>query len=249
MITAKNNQKLKKVKKLLSSARERRESGLFVVEGIRLFSEAPKDMVETVFVSQDCPVDVSRFPNAEVVERKLFRELSDTVTPQGILAVVRQPDWTAFFRKKDEEIGAADKKILLLDGIRDPGNLGTIVRTAEAAGVLMIYMSPDCVDLFNPKVIRSTMGSIFRVPVRTVDLAAQITRLKAKGIPVYGSLLSAQQSYREVDLSGAGIIIGSEANGMSEAVAAAATSNLKIPMAGKVESLNAAVSAAILMFC
>ena len=121
-------------------------------------------------------------------------------------------------------------------------------RTAEAAGVEAVYMSPDCVDLFNPKVIRSTMGSIFRVPVKTADLVSVIERLKKNGMPVYGTSLQAKKSYKEIDPANAGIVIGSEANGISAAVAAATTDNVLIPMAGKVESLNAAVSAAIMMF-
>ena len=245
MITSKSNQKLKKVKKLLSSARERRDSGLFVIEGVRLFTEAPRELVETVFISQDCPVDVSSYPEVEMVERGIFRELSDTVTPQGILAIVKQPgagsESVLITEKKD-------RRLLLLDGIRDPGNLGTMIRTAEAAGVGAVWMSPDCVDLYNPKVIRSTMGSIFRVPAFVADLPDRISRLKAAGIPVYGTSLSAEKSYRDVDLSGAAIIIGSEANGISRAVSEAVTDNIRIPMHGKVESLNAAVSAAILMF-
>ena len=103
------------------------------------------------------------------MEHSLFRGLSDTVNPQGILAVVRKPVW---------EEPAGKGKTLLLDGIRDPGNLGTMIRTAEAAGVRGVYMSPDCVDLYNPKVIRSTMGSIFRVPCFLADLPSVIRELQ-----------------------------------------------------------------------
>lgn len=239
MITSKTNAKLKQVKKLLNSAKERRESGLFVVEGVRLFTEVPPELVEAVYYSPECPLDLSGYPQAEQVEKNIFRELSDTVNPQGILAVVRQPGLDPV---------QSNGKILILDGIRDPGNLGTMIRTAEAAGVKMVYMSPDCVDLFNPKVIRSTMGSIFRVPVKTSELTTVITRLKKAGIRVYGTSLSAEKSYKEVDLSAAAIIIGSEANGISDPVLKAASCLIKIPMMGKVESLNAAVSAAVLLF-
>ena len=171
-----------------------------------------------------------------------MRSISDTVSPQGIMAVVRQPEWNPGMPP------AGNGKILLLDGIRDPGNLGTIIRTAEAAGVRAVYLSPDCADQYNPKVIRSTMGSIFRVPVISADLIDVIRNLKSSGIKVYGTSLEAAATYREADLSDAAIIIGSEANGARKEVLDSASQCIKIPMAGQVESLNAAVSAAILMF-
>jgi len=244
MIVSKNNVKLKRVRKLLTSARERQVSGLFVAEGIRLVSEVPKELRKEVLVSdQAVNVELADFPDAEVVEQTVFKQLSDTVHPQGILAVVEKPVW-----KEDEVLAKKDGKVLLLDGIRDPGNLGTMIRTAEAAGVKAVYLSPDCVDLFNPKVIRSTMGSIFRVPVFSAELPTVIRRLLAEGMHVYAASLTARNSFREVDLGSAGIIIGSEASGVSEEVLRIVPEHIKIPMAGQVESLNAAVSAAILMF-
>lgn len=244
MITAKTNQQLKKVRKLLSSAKERRESGLFVIEGFRLFSEAPAELLETVFVSEEREGDFLREmkkpPQYEVVESGLFRGLSDTVNPQGVLAVLRQPS-----HGRPDFTGRS----LLLDGIRDPGNMGTIIRTAEAAGMAAVFLSPDCVDLYNPKVIRSTMGSIFRVPVYTMPLLPVIGELKKKETRVYATSLKAVRSYKEADLSRAAVVIGSEASGVSAEVMDACTDMIKIPMAGQVESLNAAVSAAILMFC
>ena len=241
MITSRSNVQIKKIRKLLSSAKERKVSGLFVTEGMRLTGEVPEKLLDSVYISAGLKADVSRFKNAETVDRDVFEGISDTVNPQGILAVVRQPEWNVSY--------SGNGRVLLLDGIRDPGNLGTIIRTAEAAGVDAVFMSPDCVDLYNPKVIRSTMGSIFRVPVVTADLINTIVRLKDAGRKVYGTSLSAAKSYREADLSAAAIVIGSEANGISDAVAGAVDENIMIPMAGQVESLNAAVSAAVLMFC
>jgi len=244
MITSRNNSKLKRVRKLLASARERRETGLFVAEGVRLVSEIPPELLEEVLVSGSAPAGISPDEGrTEVVEPTLFQQLSDTVHPQGILAVVRKPCW-----KESEALDKKTGKILLLDGVRDPGNLGTMIRTAEAAGVRAVYMSPDCVDLFNPKVIRSTMGSIFRVPVFSAPLPEVIQKLQQRGIRVYATALSAVKSFRDADLEQAGIVIGSEANGISREVAGCVQECIKIPMAGQVESLNAAVSAAILMF-
>lgn len=271
MIEAKTNQKLKRVRKLISSVKERKETGLFVAEGVRICSEAPQKLVDMVLVSEDCGLDISKYKNAEIVEKNIFRELSDTVNPQGVLAVLKQPAWNVRIKMtgaEDEEIlvknsstaehvrNSADDiliegrgRVLLLDGIRDPGNMGTIIRTAEAAGVKAVFMSPDCVDLYNPKVIRSTMGSIFRVPCITCQLVPVIGRLQEIGVNVYGTSLQTDKSFRDVDFTNAGIVIGSEAYGVSSEVSAAVTDNVKIPMAGAVESLNAAVSAAIMMFC
>ncbi len=241
-----------------------------MAEGVRICSEAPAELVDMVLVSEDCDLDVSKYKNAEIVEKNIFRELSDTVNPQGVLAVLRQRAWNIGIKRTDDVIclpnqSLPEKKetsahsadvvldgsgrVLLLDGIRDPGNMGTIVRTAEAAGVKAVFMSPDCVDLYNPKVIRSTMGSIFRVPCMTCQLVPVIRRLQEIGINVYGTSLQTDKSFRDVDFSNAGIVIGSEAYGVSPEVSAAVTDNVKIPMAGAVESLNAAVSAAIMMFC
>ena len=245
MITSGTNQKLKYVRKLLSSARERRESGLFVAEGARLFAEIPAPLVEAVYISEDYKGTRPAFPGkTEIVGSRIFRELSDTISPQGILAVVRQPDWSGKIR----ETSAGSGNFLLLDGIRDPGNLGTMIRTCEAAGVRGVYLSPDCVDLYNPKVIRSTMGSIFRVPAVTADLVHAAQRLKDAGIAVYATSMEARKTFREVPLKGAAVVIGSEAEGISERVFAAATDCIRIPMQGRIESLNAAVSAAILLF-
>ena len=271
MIESKTNQKLKKVRKLISSAKERKETGLFVAEGVRICSEAPAELVDMVLVSEECYLDISKYKNAEIVEKNIFRELSDTVNPQGVLAVLRQRSWNIGIKGADEVIcplnqAAHEKKeedfssnadvvlegrgrVLLLDGIRDPGNMGTIIRTAEAAGVKAVFMSPDCVDLYNPKVIRSTMGSVFRVPCITCQLVPVIGQLQKIGVNVYGTSLQTDKSFRDVDFTNAGIVIGSEAYGVSSEVSAAVTDNVKIPMAGAVESLNAAVSAAIMMFC
>ena len=243
MITSRSNQTLKRVRKLLSSAAERRKTGLFVAEGVRLCSEVPTELIEEILISEEAAdTGLSGLSSAEIVEKGLFRELSDTVNPQGVMAVVRKPR----FEKPDF---SDRKKILLLDGIRDPGNLGTMLRTAEAAGVGAVFLSPDCVDLYNPKVVRSTMGSIFRVPTYCSELPTVIGQLKKQGRSVYATCLDADRSFREVPLAEAAIVIGSEANGVSQEVLSAVPGRIRIPMEGNVESLNAAVAAAILMFC
>ncbi len=248
MISSRNNAKIKQVRKLLTSAKERRVKGQFVVEGVRIVREAPIDLVDQLFISEslfqsgEFPVDI--YENVEIVSDDVYRSFSDTVTPQGVLAVVSQPAY-----KLDASELSDSCLLLLLDGIRDPGNLGTIIRTAEAAGVDMVLMSEDCADIFNPKVIRSTMGSIFRVPFAVDDLVSVVEALKAEGVVVYGAALEDSVNFREVEFAEkAAVVIGNEANGISFSVLNSVSERIRIPMQGEVESLNAAVSAAIILY-
>ena len=141
-------------------------------------------------------------------------------------------------------------KLLILEDTADPGNLGTIMRTAEAAGVTGAIMGKGTVDIFNPKVVRSTMGSIFRLPFAYVDdLKSVILGLKRDGISFYATHLKGKESYRDISYSNkAGILIGNEARGLSDEIANLADTYVIIPMQGKVESLNAAVAAALMMY-
>ena len=139
---------------------------------------------------------------------------------------------------------------MVLDNLQDPGNLGTIVRTAEGAGVDAVFMSKDTVDIYNPKVIRSTMGSIYRMPVVYVeDLIALLDTFKEKGIKSYAAHLDGKNSYdQESYEGGTAILIGNEGNGLREEISNAADIWVKIPMLGQVESLNAAIAASVMMF-
>ena len=140
--------------------------------------------------------------------------------------------------------------ILVLDNLQDPGNLGTIFRTAEAAGVTGIILSRDCVDIYNPKVIRSTMGAVFRVPfLYAEDLQGTIGELKREGIKVYAAHLKGRKAYDQEDYrEGCAFLIGNEGNGLRDEIAECADHYVIIPMLGRAESLNAAVAAAVLMF-
>lgn len=269
MITSRNNPQLKKVRALIEQGKERKKTGLFVIEGTRLVSEAQANLIESIYISES--LKASEFdlfaelserldgdfaeretdngksikellePKVEIVSDDVFKTLSDTVNPQGILAVVRQPSYNLDDLKNFS-------KYIILDDIRDPGNLGTIVRTSEAAGAAVI-MSPNCADIFNPKVIRSTMGTIFRVPFLKCELVPAIEKLEADGTKVFAAALDGAVFYNEVKQAESNaIIIGNEANGISRDVLEAADCRIKIPMKGKVESLNAAISAAILMY-
>ena len=248
MISSKNNGKIKSVRKILTSARERRSSGTFAVEGIRIVKEAPPETVEQLFISESLfsagtfPVD--QYNNVEIISDEVYRSLSDTVTPQGVLAIVRQPSYALDLSLYEEGC-----RMVILDGIQDPGNLGTIIRTSEAAGVDMVIMSEDCADIYNPKVIRSTMGSIFRVPFIVDDLVSVLEDLKAGGVAVYGAALEDAENLQDVSFEAkSAIVIGNEGNGISKGVLNSVNRKVRIPMEGQVEPLNAAVSTALILY-
>ena len=145
--------------------------------------------------------------------------------------------------------GDAAPFLLIIERLQDPGNLGTIIRTAEGAGVTGIILSADTVDIYNPKVIRSTMGSIFRMPIAVAeDLAATIDRVKTRGIPVYGAHLDGATFYEKDFTGGCAFLIGNEGNGLSDEISAKADDLIRIPMCGQVESLNAAISTAVIAY-
>lgn len=181
----------------------------------------------------------------EVVKTDIFNKMSDTKTPQGILCVVSMPEYHL-----DEMLEADSGLYLILEDIQDPGNLGTMVRTGEGAGLAGIIMSSHTVDIFNPKTIRATMGSIYRVPFIYVDdLAHTIKTMKDAGIRTYAAHLEGSAVYDKENYCGAAaFLIGNEGNGLSRETADLADKYLRIPMLGKVESLNAAIAAALFMY-
>ena len=247
MITSKSNSQYKRIKKLLTSSKARSREGRFVVEGERIVKEAPLELMDFICVSESY-AEGKKLPSfAQVFSDDVFRSLSDTVTPQGILAVIKQPSCS--LEKIISDAEGTKALYLLLDDIRDPGNLGTIIRTAEAAGVSGVIMSKGCADIFNPKVIRSTMGSIYRVPFTESPLKEAALKLKESGASVYAAAAAAEVFYNEVDYGEKNaFVIGNEAHGISGEVLDCADVKIKIPMAGEVESLNAAISAAIIMY-
>ena len=252
MITSKSNTQIRNVRKLIESAKERKDRKLFVVEGKRLVLEAPSAWVEQVFLSESFysfgKTDLRGFKNIEVVSDTVFKSISNTVHPQGILAVVRKPEYV-LKGLQDAVQKEGSCTLLLLDDIQDPGNLGTILRTAEAAGVGGVIMSPGCADIFNPKTIRSTMGSIYRVPFVVDELVSVIEDLKMDGFAIYGAALEGATPFREVDYPPLrAIVIGNEGKGISTSVLNSVTARICIPMKGKVESLNAAVSCAVILY-
>ena len=181
----------------------------------------------------------------EIVSDNVFKSVSDTQTPQGILCVIKKPEYAL-----EEMLKGEQTHLLILESIQDPGNLGTMVRTGEGAGITGVIMNQTTVDLFNPKTIRSTMGSIYRVPFFvTKDLAGTISLLKEQQVNVYAAHLKGTLSYDEPDYKKkTAFLIGNEGNGLSDEIADLADTYIKIPMQGQVESLNAAISASLLMY-
>ena len=215
-----------------------------------MFREIPKDKFVSVFVSEKFEKENEELLSHTdyiLLSDSVFKKISDTVTPQGILAVVKQNEFTVedIIERRDKERSC----IVVLDRLQDPGNLGTIVRTGGGAGITGIVMSNDSVDLYNPKVIRSTMGSVFRVPVAVVpDLQDAIKKMKQNGIETYAAHLNGMEYQKGAFGKDIALLIGNEAKGLSDEVSVMADKLIKIPMEGKVESLNAAVATAILMY-
>lgn len=253
-ITSASNPRVKQVVQLQKKRREREKTGLFTAEGIRLFSEIPEEQLEQVFVSEsflereDAEAILEKAGSREVMEVKdsVFQGMCDTQNPQGILAVVRQRRWTM------EQILELTETpfFMLAENLQDPGNLGTILRTGEGAGITALILSKGTVDIYSPKVIRSTMGSLFRVPFLYVeDIRETICELRERGIQIYAAHLAGSVPYDEPDYTRpAGLLIGNEGNGLTEETADCCTGRIRIPMEGAVESLNAAMSAGILMY-
>lgn len=250
MITSTGNQKIKELVQLQRKSRARSDAGVFIVEGIRMIREVPKEKLVSLYVTEDFyKKHKAELPLGqaapEFVTPTVFAYISDTKTPQGVLAVVRQNRYS-----EEELLGGGETHLLVLDNLQDPGNVGTIFRTAEAAGVTGIILSRDCVDVYNPKTIRSTMGAVFRMPFLCVDdLPETIKRLKKEGIQVYAAHLEGKHVYDEEDYRGkTAFLIGNEGNGLRDEVADCADIRIRIPMKGQAESLNAAVAASVLMF-
>ncbi len=247
MITSTTNSKIKQIEKLHKSARERKKTGLYLVEGIRMFVEIPPDKLECAYATEafyQSHRDIFQDRPYELVSEQVFKVITDTMTPQGVLSVVKRQNW-----KIDDLLMVSNPLLLVLENIQDPGNLGTILRTAEGAGVNGVIMSRDTVDIYNSKVVRSTMGSIFRVPfVYVEDVVDVVYRLKEKGITSYAAHLNGQSFYAEDYRTGCAFLIGNEGNGLTEELSKMASNKIKIPMKGNVESLNAATAATVLIY-
>lgn len=230
----------------LQNKKDRDKKGLFVLEGERLISEIPPECdVKYLIASDSYSGDINeKYPLYKTSEA-MFRKISDTINPQGILAVCSADN------KPYSLLSSEDKPLyIILENVMDPGNMGTIIRTADAAGADAVFLSKGCVDIYNPKVLRSTMGSVFHLPIyRNIDLTKLLSELNDKEIMTLGAHLKGNCTPYAVDMKKAcAILIGNEANGLSETTSENASSLVRIPMPGKAESMNAAVAAAVLIY-
>ncbi len=262
MISSAANSRVKRLVALSQKAKMRQKEQCFVVEGVRMVCEAPSDWIQEVYVSESFFHRYEKEENAEircilnhydyeVIIDTVFQKVSDTQSPQGILCVLSMPHYE--LTKSIERWGVDSKKtplLVLLEDLQDPGNVGTILRAGEGAGVDGIIMTQQTADIFNPKTIRATMGSIYRVPFYIVDsLAETIMQLRKKGMCVYAAHLDDSVDYDVPDYTQpTAFLIGNEGNGLCRKTAECATQYIKIPMEGQVESLNAAMASTILLY-
>ncbi len=260
MITSNQNSKIKLIRALQGRAKERREAGAFLAEGVRLVEEAVNSNWEFRFALYDETLNERgrlqvaglklRGVDVEEVSTTVMKSLSETESPQGILAVLNEfslpiPDSPNF--------------ILIPDQVRDPGNLGTLLRTAAAAGVQAVLIPPETTDAFAPKVVRSGMGAHFRLPIHSMtwEEINQVVKLagvalsgeaESKGLQVFLADMDGQSCWETNLHQPLALVIGGEADGASEQAREMANQKISIPMNGNIESLNAGVAGSVLMF-
>lgn len=252
IISSKDNEIVKNIKKL-KEKKYRDLENRFIVEGIKLVEEAIQenanikqivvcdDDVQEGNLSKEYMYKIAKY-DCIYVTAKVFQVLSDVKTPQGILAVIEKKNTNA-------ALDFSQDIIIALDDIQDPGNLGTILRTVDSAGLNQIILSKNSADVFNPKVVRSTMGAIFRVNIIIAEnLEEMLKQAQKNKFEIMVTSLDTQNSIYDVEYKNKVIVIGNEANGVSKPIQDMADKKVKIPMLGKTESLNASVAASIMIY-
>jgi len=255
MITSVANPRVKQVVLWQNKAKERRKDNIFLAEGVKMFEEAPEGKIREVYLTEELADKWQKEGGElwnrltslsyEIVSSDVFAKMSDTMSPQGILTVIERPSY-----RLEDYLRKENPLFVVLEDLQDPGNLGTIVRTGEGAGITCVIMTKNTVDLFNPKTIRATMGSVFRVPfVYVEDLEKTLDILHDAGVTTYAAHLKGETFYDTYSFKGAtAFLIGNEGNGLKKETADKAKNYLKIPMEGQVESLNAAIATSLLMY-
>ena len=232
-----------KIIKEVNSLRDK--TGLFILEGKRLVDEIPNSWEIKYLLKAESYSEDINFENVYTVKDSLFEKISETVNPQGILAVCHI---------KEFDVTNVDYSnspfFVVLENVTDPGNMGTLIRTADAAGADGIFLSKGCVDIYNPKVIRATMGSIFHLPIyRNLNLMDLMEDFKNNNVKTLAAHLKGTSTPYKVDMTTAcAVIIGNEANGLSDEISEMASDLVKIPMPGKAESMNAGIAGGILIY-
>lgn len=255
MITSRDNELIKQTVKLISSAKHRRENNSFVAEGVRLCRDGADSGAEikTFFATaqamekypQDYGKITAKAEKTYEISEKLLKQISDTATPQGFMCVFKTLDKKTLSYKISNQ-----GYYVALENIQDPSNMGTILRTAEALGTDGVILSSDCCDIYMPKVVRGSMGAVFRLSVVIADdFTDYIDSLTKNGIKTYASTPHKAENINNVDFSNGGVmLIGNEGNGLNNKTIDVCYKRVKIPMKGRAESLNAAAAAAILMW-
>ena len=240
-----NQNKIIKEINSLKAKKERDKTGLFILEGKRLIEEIPTSWEIKYLLKSESYKDYINFENVYTVKDSLFEKISETVNPQGILAVCHINE----FDVTNVDYGNSPF-FVILENVTDPGNMGTLIRTADAAGAAGIFLSKGCVDIYNPKVIRATMGSIFHLPIyRNLNLAEMMENFKNNNVKTLAAHLKGTSTPYKIDMTTAcAVIIGNEANGLSDEISEMASDLVKIPMPGKAESMNAGIAGSILIY-
>ena len=250
-ITSKDNEIVKNIKKL-KDKKYRDLNKEFVIEGIKLIKEAIQekakikqiiicDDCDTSEISKDLTYEIAKY-NCIYVSKQVFASITEVKNPQGILAVVSKEN-------AEKEIDYSQDIIVALDDLQDPGNLGTILRTVDSIGLTQILVSKGTADCFNPKVVRSTMGAIFRVKIiECENLMETLKQAKKHHFKVMVTSLQTDNSIYDVDYNKKVIVVGNEANGVEQEIQDFADEKVKIPMLGKTESLNASVATGIVLY-
>lgn len=252
IITSKDNDVIKSVRKL-KEKKFRDQNNEYIVEGIKMIKEAilEEAVIKLIIVCEEnvnsgtidkkLLYEIAKY-ECIYVNKKIFSLITDVQNPQGILAVIEK-------QNSEENIDYKQDVIVVLDGIQDPGNLGTILRTIDSVGLNQVIVSKETADAYNPKVVRSTMGAIFRVNIIESDnLLETLKNLKKHKYKIMATSLETQNSIYDVDYSKKVIVIGNEANGVSEEILDYSDEKIKIPMLGKTESLNASVATAVILY-
>lgn len=253
-LTSKDNINIKNTVKLKKSAKYRKQTGSFIAEGVRICVDAmlSNAEIDVFFVTENAtqkhPDEFAKLQNYAaktlIVSPELFLLISDTQTPQGFLCVIKTLDKSCQF-----DTIKNGGKFLALDNVQDPGNLGTILRSAEAFGVSGVVMSGDCCDIYNPKVVRGSMGAVFRLPFISVDNLSDYFK-SVPELNTYAAVVG-EGAVPVTDVTFSepcAVVIGNEGNGIKAETSAVCTQRITIPMNGKAESLNASVAAAVLIW-
>ena len=252
VISSKDNELIKHIKKL-KDKKYRDESNEYIVEGVKLIEEAVKenakikkiiiceDTTRTYEIPTNVMLEIAKYECIYVTD-KIFASITQVTNPQGIMAIIEK-------NTDNQEIDYSQDIIVVLDDVQDPGNLGTILRTVDSIGVTQILVSKGTADSYNPKVVRSTMGAIFRIKIiECEDLAQTLKEIKKHKFKIVVSSLQTENSVYDIDYNKKVIIIGNEANGVEAHILELADEKIKIPMLGKTESLNASVATGIILY-